>query len=221
MTHTLHRMGSEESLQDDYIVMLMSSKNTNRTGSGPKFQNFLKMALDYGALKIGNAGLGNEYHQGGVDKVLENVCDRSIIVHAIFKDANTVTKFLRAVKEANFGLSVIVSGLFAEGRKCCQQVGLEMHTVNMSLGRWGRTEKLPSPEILEINTMCGHGMVTLSLIKNVIDGVRKRRCTPEEGAEWLSRPCQCGVFNPHRAARLLRSATNLEEAKNDVYKANY
>lgn len=205
MTHTLHRVGSVEGLKDDYVVMLMSSKNVNRIGSGPKFRRFLQMALDHGALKIGDAGMGNEYNQGGLSKVLENVCERSVVVHAVFNDADTVAKFLKAVKEENFGLSVIVSGLFDEVRGICRKTGLEMHTVNMSLGRWGRTDKLPSQEILEMNTMCGHGMVTLGLIEDVIEDIRKGRCTPQDGAERLFRPCVCGVFNPHRATRLLRS----------------
>ena len=205
MTHTLHRVGSVEGLKDDYVVMLMSSKFVNREGSGPKFRRFLQIALDHGALKIGDAGLGNEYYQGDVDKVLENVCERSVVVHAVFKDSDTVARFLKAVKEANFGLSVIVSGLFGEVRAICKKTGLEFHTVNQSLGRWGRTDKLPSPEILEINTMCGHGMVTLNLIEEIFGNVKKGKCTAEEGAERLFRPCQCGVFNPHRAARLLRS----------------
>jgi len=205
MTHTLHRVGSVEGLKDDYVVMLMSSKNINRIGSGPKFRRFLQIALDHGTLKIGDAGMGNEYYQGGIGKVLENVCERSVVVHAVFKDADTTARFLQAVKEAQFGLSVIVSGLFGEVKRICQKVDLEMHTVNMSLGCWGRTDKLPLQEILEINTMCGHGMVTLNLIEKVIEDVKKGRCTPEEGAERLFRPCECGVFNPHRAARLLRS----------------
>ncbi len=207
MTHSLHRTGSRESLQDDYVVLIMSSKFVNREGAGPKFQRFLKMALDHGAIKIGDAGLGNEYLHGGVDKVIQNACDRSVVVHAVFKDPGSVVKFLQAVKKADFGLSVVVEGLFDEVRKICQQVGLEIHTVNQSLGRWGKTEKLPSPEILEINTMCGHGMAAVGLIQEVIDEIKKDRCTPEEGAERLFRPCECGIFNTHRAARLLRTMT--------------
>lgn len=205
MTHTLHRLGSVADLKEDYVVMLMSSKNVNRDGSGPKFRGFMEMALDHGALKIGDAGLGNEYIQGGVDKVLENLCDRSVVTHAVFTNADTVARFLQAVREANFGLSVIVSGLFDEVRGMCERAGLEMHTVDQSLGRWGRTDKLPPQEILEINTMCGHGMVTVNLIEDVVGDMKKGNCTPEEGAERLFRPCSCGVFNPHRAARLLRA----------------
>jgi hypothetical protein len=78
--------------------------------------------------------------------------------------------------------------------RICQRVGLERHTVNQSLGRWGRTEKLPPLEILELNTMCGHGRVTVGLIQDVIDSLGKGHCTPEQGAERLFRPCQCGTI---------------------------
>lgn len=210
MTHTLHRMGSVENLSEDYVVLMMPSKDINHVGSGPKLRRFLQMALDNGAIKIGDGRLGNQYHQGGVDKVLENVEDRAV-VHAVFRDTESLARTLLAVKEADFGLSVVVSGLFGEVEKCCKRVGLEKHTVNISMGRWGRTENLPPQEILEINTMCGHGMVTVGLIEEVIAEVRNKRCTLEEGAERLFRPCLCGIFNPHRAAQLLEEMTAKEQ----------
>ncbi len=203
MTHTLHRVGSEGSLGEDYVILVMPSKDINHVGSGPKLQRFLRMALENGAIKIGDARLGNQYHQGGVDKVLENVEDRAV-VHAVFKDTESLTGTLFWLKEADLGLSVVVSGIFGEVEKCCREAGLQKHTVNISMGRWGQTEKLPPREILEINTMCGHGMVAVGLIEQVIDDVNNGRCTAEQGAERLFRPCVCGIFNPHRAAKLLR-----------------
>ena len=203
MTHTLHRVGTEESLSEDYVVLIMPSKDINHEGSGSKMRRFFEMALEAGAIKIGDARLGNEYHQGGVEKVIENVEDRAV-VHAVFKQKDSLIKLLAALKEADLGLSVVVSGLFDQVGQCCRNVGLEKHTINQSLGRWGRTDKLPTQEILQLNTMCGHGMVTVGLIEEVIADVKAGRCTPEEGAERLFHPCMCGIFNPFRAARLLR-----------------
>ncbi len=157
MTHTLHRVGTEESLLEDYVVLVMPSKDINHEGSGPKLRRFFEMALESGAIKIGDCRLGNEYHQGGVDKVVENVEDRAV-VHAVFKSKDALIKILAALKEADLGLSVVVSGLFDHVGQCCRQVGLEKHTINQSLGRWGRTDKLPPQQILQINTMCGHGI---------------------------------------------------------------
>ena len=205
MTHTLHRVGTEESLSEDYVVLIMPSKDINHEGSGSKMRQFFEMALEAGAIRIGDARLGNEYHQGGVEKVIENVEDRAV-VHAVFKEKGPLIKLLAALKEADLGLSVVVSGLFDQVEQCCRKVGLEKHTINQSLGRWGRTDRLPAQDILQLNTMCGHGMVTVGLIEAVIADVKAGRCTPEEGAERLFQPCMCGIFNPFRAARLLSAA---------------
>jgi hypothetical protein len=55
-------------------------------------------------------------------------------------------------------------------------------------------------------TMCGHGMVSQSLAKKMIDWVKEGRRTPEQAASYMTRFCSCGVFNPARAARVLRQA---------------
>ena len=84
MTHTLHRLGSEESLAGDYVVLMMPSKDINHEESAPKLRRFFELALENQAVKIGDCRLGNQYHQGGLDKVLENVQDRAVI-HAVFE----------------------------------------------------------------------------------------------------------------------------------------
>jgi hypothetical protein len=204
MTHTLHRIGDNSSLKEDFVVLAMPSKDINHPGSGPKLRRFLEMALEAGAIKIGDARKGNEYYQGGIDRVLANVEDRAV-VHAVFNDYDKLTKFLKVLKEEDLGMSVVVSGLFEMTEQCIKEVGLEKHTINQSLGRWGRTDKLPALEILQLNTMCGHGMVTVGLIEHVVEKIKTGKITPEQGAEELFKPCMCGVFNPFRAADLLRT----------------
>lgn len=204
MTHTLHRFGTDETLlAEDYVVLTMPSKDINHVGSSPKLRRFFELALETGAIKIGDCRSGNEYHQGGVEKIMENVEDRAVI-HAVFKDRETLTEMLKKLNEANLGLSVVVSGLFGKVNECCQQAGLKPHTINQSLGRWGKTEKLPPNEILQINTMCGHGMVSVNLISKMVERIKAGKLTAEEAAERLFEPCMCGIFNPHRAARLLQ-----------------
>ena len=200
MTHTLHRMG--ERLEEDYVVLIMPSKGINTEGSGPKLRRYLEMALEAGAIKIGDARFGNEYQQGGVEKILENLQDQAV-VHAVFKERESLAKALQAFKAADLGMSVVVSGLFDHVTECCQQLGLTKHTINQSLGRWGRTDRLPPPEILQLNTMCGHGMVTVGLIEAVLEEIKNGECSPAEGAERLFKPCMCGIYNPHRATLLL------------------
>jgi len=57
-----------------------------------------------------------------------------------------------------------------------------------------------------LSTMCGHGMVSSSLAKKMIDWVKEGRRTPEEAVTYLARFCSCGVFNPSRAVRILNEA---------------
>ena len=204
MTHTNHRIG--DFLNEDYVILIMPSKGINVEGSGQKLRRYLEMALENGAIKIGDARLGNEYHQGSVEKILENMEDQAV-VQAVFKDKESLVKTLQTYKKTDLGLSVVVSGLFDHVGECCKEVGLERHTINQSMGRWGKTDKLPPPEILQLNTMCGHGMVAVGLINEVVDDIKSGNCTAEEGAERLFAPCMCGIFNPHRAALILKDLT--------------
>lgn len=209
MTHTLHRQGTEDSLSHDFVFLMMPSKDVNHQGSAEKLQRFFQIAQESGCVKIGDCRSGNEYYQGGVDKVIENVEDRAVI-HAVFDDRDKAITMLRKLKEADLGLSVVMSGLLGVVDECCKDVGLQRHTVEHSLGIWGRTEKLPPEPVLQINTMCGHGMVTVGLINDVIDRMKKGRMTAEQGAEKLFKTCMCGIFNTSRAAELLQSIVGSE-----------
>ncbi len=203
MTHTLHRRGTRDSLSRDFVFLIMPSKDINHVGSAPKLRRFFEIARECGCIKFGDCRSGNEYYQGGPDKVIENVQDRAVI-HAVFDDRAKVVTMMKRLKEADLGLSVVVSGLLDVVDECCREAGLQRHTVEHSLGIWGRTEKLPPEPILQINTMCGHGMVTVNLIYDVIERIKKGQLTIEQGAEELFKPCMCGIFNPKRAEELLR-----------------
>jgi hypothetical protein len=78
--------------------------------------------------------------------------------------------------------------------------------VGYSLGFEGKTEKLPSSQVMMLSTMCGHGMVSHSLAKKMVDWVKEGRRTPEQAVSYMARFCSCGVFNPARAKRVLQDA---------------
>lgn len=86
-----------------------------------------------------------------------------------------------------------------------------MHTVNLSLGIWGQTEDLPKGGVLELNTMCGHGMVAVSLIEHSIKMIKNGQWTPERAGEELFRCCVCGIINVNRAAEIFRILSNRDE----------
>jgi len=89
--------------------------------------------------------------------------------------------------------------------------GLKRHTVELSLGVWGKVEKLESQEVLEVTTMCGHGLVAGNLVKTLVDDIRKGRTTARQASEELAKQCVCGVFNAPRAEELLKSAASCSE----------
>ena len=136
MTHTLHRVGEPGSLERDYVLLFMPSKDINHVDSGPKLRKMLEISLQCGAVKIGDCRHGNEYYQGGLDKVLENVEDRAVVT-AVFDNPDNVVEALKELKDADFGISVVVSGLFERVRECCGEAKLTPHTVNNHAGPLG------------------------------------------------------------------------------------
>jgi hypothetical protein len=204
MTHTLHRVGSEDNLREDFVILAMPSKDINHEGSGPKLQKIIRICLKEGAIKAGDARLGNEYHQGGLENMIQNIEDRAVVT-AVFNDQDKLVNALKAIKAGDFGMSIVVSGLFDRVKECCHAVGQKVHTVNTSLGRWGATQKLPSAEIMEIQSMCGHGMVSVDLITDTLDQVKNGEISLAEASERLFRPCQCGIFNTDRAQKLIEA----------------
>ena len=203
MTHTLHRRGTQENLMNDLTVFAMSAKGINENGSADKMRQFLRIAQRYNPVNMGDMKTGNVYVVGP-DEVIARVKDTSI-VHAVFTDLKTVVKFVQEVKDADLGISVVISGLFDSARKCCQKTGLSLHTIEHSLDIWGRAEKLPNEDALEITTMCGHGMVAANLVVSMVEGIKAGRLTPKDAAEELARQCCCGVFNPVRGAQLFKA----------------
>ncbi|MFN0168247.1 MAG: hypothetical protein ACKV22_17620, partial [Bryobacteraceae bacterium] len=93
----------------------------------------------------------------------------------------------------------------------CWAANQPRHSINYSLGFEGKTEKLPNQQVLTLSTMCGHGMVSHSLAKKMIDWVKEGRRTPEEASAYMARFCSCGIFNTTRAARVIDSARHKME----------
>jgi hypothetical protein len=110
---------------------------------------------------------------------------------------------VKRIKEESLGLSVNVSTSIDGAEQCCHHACLARHSVGYSLGFEGKTEKLPNSQVLMLSTMCGHGMISHSLAKKMIDWVKEGRRTPEQAVSYLARFCSCGVFNPSRAKRIL------------------
>jgi len=199
MTHSLHRRGTAESLSQDYVMLCLTAIGFNDENHEPKLAEFLRIALRHDPVNIGAISLGNMY-SNSKEEVVDNAHG---IVHAVFVKQDQVVDVLKDLEKAGLGMSVVVSGIFEKVDECLSKAGLKHHTANFSLGIWGKTEKLPGNDILEIHTMCGHAMISANLIRSMAEEVKAGRKTADEAAKVLAPQCACGIFNPDRAAKLL------------------
>jgi hypothetical protein len=155
----------------------------------------------YGPVNLGDMRTGNRYITTS-QEIVDKASDTSI-VQGVFDNRESLIMALKALKEEDLGVSVIVSGILGDVQECCQEAGVKRHTCETSLGIWGQKERLPDEEILRFTTMCGHGQVPFNLIKKMIADVKEGRLSVREAAEEMAKPCQCGVFNPRRAEAML------------------
>jgi len=212
MTHTLHRLGNIDNLRDDYVVFAMPAQGINEEGSHAALRRFMELAFELDPVNAGDTVIGNMLTHSR-QELLDGIEDGHV-VHAVFADEDKVATLLNRVREADLGMSVIVSGLFGRARECARGAGLrQLHTVECSCGVWGQTERLPGAQIMQVTTMCGHAMIAVSLVEQRARQVRAGRMTAEEAALDLGRLCVCGVFNPVRAARLLEAIAAREAGK--------
>ena len=220
MTNTLHRYGNAESFYDDYIVFATPSNGNNEASCIPKLKRFLEIALPFEPVNLGDPAHGGalrpsrELHVTSNWKrnstpdfhaVIDGI-DQPATVVAVFDNHGAAEQFLTIVAEADLGLSINMSTSVEGARECCEFAGLTRHSVGYSLGFEGKTEKLPNTQILTLSSMCGHGMISSSLAKKMIDWVKEGRRTPDEAATCMARFCSCGIFNPVRAKRVLEAA---------------
>mgnify|MGYP000267583647 CR=1 FL=1 len=212
MTHTLHREGSPESLENDFVVLTMPAAGHNYENSGPAVRAFMDLAKEYGADEIDMGSDVASIWQKDFEELKGEVEDGNM-GHAVFSDFETLEDFLTDYSEMDMGLSTVVSGLFEKTEEVCENVSgrvedgahPEPHTTRKWLGVYGDEERLPEPWVREITTMCGHALVSWSLIEDMRDAVADGRLDSRVAAERLAEPCVCGVFNVDRAQTLLEN----------------
>jgi hypothetical protein len=220
MTNTLHRFGDAESFRDDYVIFAIASKGRNDADALEKLREFLRLAVQFGPVNLGDARNGGAIRpcknlrptshwmrESGPDfEAVINGLKHVTTCAAVFDDRVKAEDFLQAVRKRDFGLSINVSTSIDGAEQCCHAAGIPRHSVGYSLGFEGKTEHLPNSHVMLLSTMCGHGMIAHSLAKKMIDWVKEGRRTPEQAVTYLTRFCSCGVFNPSRARRILEEA---------------
>jgi hypothetical protein len=93
----------------------------------------------------------------------------------------------------------------------CKEAEITPHSINYSLGVWGKTENLPDDTTLSITTMCGHHMIPPKFVEHEIDQVKKGKKTEEEAAIAMCNFCYCGIFNQVRAADIIKDVVEKDK----------
>ncbi len=159
MTHSLHRTGSVESLANDFVFISRPAIGINEEGAGPKMKRMLEIIFDVGPTNIGALWLRNNILMGmTLQDMLDGMTDTGT-VFCSFADKEKLKEVLRRLKEEDLGISITISGLIHEVMALTHELGLKPHSINLSLGVHGKTELLPSGEVMALTTMCGHGNI--------------------------------------------------------------
>jgi hypothetical protein len=130
-------------------------------------------------------------------------------VYAVFDDQEKLKEALARIKEADEGISIMVSGKIDRVREIAAELGIDPYMVNLSLGVHGRTDRLPPADIREFTTMCGHGLVSPHLVRDTIRRLKTGKVNEKEACAILAEPCICGIHNPRRSAELLQDKAPL------------
>jgi hypothetical protein len=208
MTHSLHRTGSIESLKDDLVFLSQPAMGINSAGAVEKFKRITDLLFEVGPANIGSYEAGNVFTGITAEDIKKRLKENSR-VRCAFDSKEKLKKVLAILKEEDLGICITVSGLIDEIRDVAREVGLNLHSINLSCGVHGHLERLPEPEIMEITTMCGHAMIGASMVRKMILDVKRGRRSMDDAVAELAKPCVCGIFNPVRARRLLQKLIRL------------
>ena len=202
MTHTLHRVKTVEGRTNDYVVLIMPARSINNQNCVEVYKKYLDLLAPFHPVNMGGIGIGN-LATNTIEELRENVTAEAPMLHAVFKDRDTLVEVMKALREADYGYSVVVSGLVDDVDCCAKEAGIQRHAVDLSLGIWGAVQKLPDEQVMEITTMCGHAMISANLVYKMIDDIKKGKITSKQAAAKLAEPCACGIFNIDKAEALL------------------
>ncbi|MBN2152790.1 MAG: hypothetical protein JW839_15165 [Candidatus Lokiarchaeota archaeon] len=199
MTHSLHRTGGAAALERDYVVLAMLAKAINDSVPGAR-ERLVKA--------------GSIFKQNGpVNIMMESLWAISPVITAVYDDEARLRRALLELKEADLGISIVVSGLLSGVQAAVHEAGLAVHTVHLSLGTFGKKDELPRAEVLELTTMCGHHCISPASVAAQVDRIRGHGVPVGVAARELAKPCVCGIFNTTRAEALLRRLVDAEGAR--------
>ncbi|HWJ03814.1 MAG TPA: hypothetical protein VNU93_09045 [Verrucomicrobiae bacterium] len=206
MTHSLHRSGPIESQKKDFNWFMYQTKGVNDKNIKDKALEFIASAEAVGSENWGDVKTG-PLTRFSAEEIKAHISDKSRI-RGVFTKREQVIEFLRQIKHKDLGMSVVITGVLSEVLPACEEAGVTPHSINYSLGVWGKKDNLPDDTTLSITTMCGHHMIPPKFVRHIMSQVEKERLTPEQGAIKLANFCYCGIFNQVRCADIICDNTS-------------
>ena len=163
MTHTNHRRGDKDSLKSDWVLLARVSRLVpeQRKRAPSKFRRLLEIVAKHDPLCLMARDVSKSreqdtpwvpvrHYMGAGTPLMDitSMVKNPMYLHAVFTERARLEGALREIKDAELGISVVVSGLFDEVFDICEKMSTSPHTVNLSLGIMGKSELLPEEEIL-------------------------------------------------------------------------
>jgi hypothetical protein len=204
MTHTIHRRGDRGSLENEYVILVRGINESDKTNqvirilADHKPIGLIKRRREKPLRYMKNWTEGLE-----IEELVENQ-ESPTYVSGVYTEKGNVEGVVRDLVEADLGLPITISGIIDDVFEICKKTGTGPHSVMLSMETIGRTELLPDDKIMEITTMCGHGLVNQHLVRHIINEVRKGRMTAEEAGFELGRQCICNSLNHLRATNIVK-----------------
>ena len=205
MTHTLHRENSVHIVCEDFLLLVTPTVSCNDIGCAEKLNKIIDIIFDVGVTNIGSYELRKSILSGVGAREIKagNIGKPKPISRCVFDNKEKFKEVLSRIIDADFGLSVTITGPQSSLNEIMEEINIEPHSMNISMGIYGATEKLPDKNILMITTMCGHALVSPELVKDMIVKIKKSEISAKNAGIELAKPCVCGVFNQERATEVL------------------
>lgn len=237
MSHTSQRRGlSPERPGEELIVLAMvPARYQGKPGVSAAMSRLAELMLGHGPKnwlsrnfpdlevpQIGSVqplirGLERIWPESTRAWLFHLVAGRSSVITALYTEPEKVVALLQELqgnwlnhnRAQGLPISITLSGLFSDIRRCCRAIGRPEHTYLHSLGFYGPAERLPADTELELLTMCGHGLVSVNLVRRLVEKIQAQELSARQAAEEIAKPCICGIVNPARAEKIfLRLAQN-------------
>ncbi|MEW6442310.1 MAG: hypothetical protein AB1640_15340 [bacterium] len=146
------------------------------------------------------------------DLLFAGVAEKSSVITALYTSEKNACALLNDLegswlennRREGYPVSIVLSGLFEDIERCCGRTGIRQHTYLHSLGFRGQVSRVPAGGVLELATMCGHGLISCSRVQALTDRVRRGEMTAALAAADVAKPCVCGIVNRERAERVFR-----------------